>query len=694
VAITGSAALLGPALIGMLVLTGNTRVVPVVAAAMLFWVAVPPLLRATSSLALAGNLAILGVFGVLVFGAWVNGGLRAPGLAFAAIIPMAGLAFSGIRSGVVWSLGAILVVLAFWLVEHTSGPLPIPWPGGRTPARVVFGTLSGLVGVLLVYAVSFEVSKARTFLSLEQANQELARARDEAMAAATAKSRFLANMSHEIRTPMNGVLGMTELLLQTELSDEQRRLASTSFQSAKSLLAILNDILDFSKIEAGVLSLDVKPVAPHSLLSDVVGVFAHDAESKGLRLTTEVGAEVPDWVEVDETRLGQVLTNLVANAVRFTEAGEIRVVLSWRELDAGSGELRGDVQDTGVGIDSETQRRLFEPFTQADGSDTRRVGGTGLGLAISKEIIDRMGGEIGVDSAPGQGSRFWLRIPCRSAPAPMLHPALPEASRTGLRPVRGRILLAEDHAVNQQLVSAFLGNAGFEVIVVADGHAAVEAAASVEPALVLMDLQMPLLDGLAATRELRGQGFDRPIIGLTASAMLGDRERCLDAGMNDHLAKPFTGEALVALVSHHVEAARLPEAPLQGAPLPGAISLDAVIDPSGLDEIRKIDPDGSAGVLARVLGSYLDSLGSDVAEIAASVSRGAVGEVKRGAHKLKSSSAAMGACQVARVAAELEAAAREERRSELARLSAELATEAGRALPELRALLEEPSSES
>ncbi|HCL4026707.1 TPA: response regulator [Pseudomonas aeruginosa] len=374
----------------------------------------------------------------------------------------------------------------------------------------------------------------------EQAIGQLISAREEAEQANRAKSDFLAMMSHELRTPMNGVLGMLQLLETTEQTREQAEYMALATESTEHLLKVINDILDFSRIERGALELECIPFNLLELVQGSALVFQHSAQQRGLALELQIQAGLEN-IEVcgDPTRIRQILVNLLGNALKFTEEGAIHLSLEWQALDHDVLWLTCAVHDSGIGISPERLEHMFDAFQQADSSISRRYGGTGLGLAIARTLAERMGGTLQAESKEGSGSTFTLEIPLPFQQSP----AHRQQAAGDAAPVAAgqEILLVEDNPVNQTVIEAMLRSLGYRVTLVADGIQAVRSAERQRYDAILMDCRLPVLDGYSATREIRAQENGRrvPIIALTANALQGDRENCLQAGMNDYLAKPF-----------------------------------------------------------------------------------------------------------------------------------------------------------
>jgi signal transduction histidine kinase/CheY-like chemotaxis protein len=397
------------------------------------------------------------------------------------------------------------------------------------------------------------VTLVNDITDLKRDAQALAEARDAAQAANAAKSLFLANMSHEIRTPLNGVIGLAQALGQTELKPDQREMLELMQGSSRMLLTLLGDILDLARIESGRLSLEDEPFDLAAAVNEAADLYRASAAARGLALVVDVCPTCPSWVRGDVVRLKQVVCNLVSNAVKFTEAGLIKLDAQCGPAPGGAPTLRLAVSDTGIGFDGAQKDRLFGRFEQADGAVTRRFGGSGLGLAICRQLAEMMGGDLDCESEPGGGSTFILTVPLNAAEAPVI--ATPDAEPRPTREARAvRVLLADDHPTNRKVVELILASASVELTSVENGEQAVRAYREGTYDLVLMDMQMPVMDGLSATRAIRDFECEAerpitPIVMLTANALPEHVAAARIAGADRHLAKPFQAADLLALIA-------------------------------------------------------------------------------------------------------------------------------------------------
>jgi signal transduction histidine kinase/DNA-binding response OmpR family regulator len=528
-------------------------------------------------------------------------------------------------------------------------------------------------------AESFVFMESSIRNNIQQALHE----KEIAVKASQAKSEFLATMSHEIRTPMNGVLGMTELVLETEISSEQRRFMEMIKSSGFGLLDIINDILDFSKIEAGKLQIDNHPLQLQELIKHLVTSLSPLAKKKGLQLNYNLPQEMNTWVLGDRIRLRQILTNLISNAIKFTQQGEVLVSAVIFEQSATALSLQIRVQDTGIGIAPENQNRIFESFSQADSSTTRNYGGTGLGLAISKQLIEMMGGSIGFSSELAHGTTFWFDLKLKPTEQTLSDDALP-VSTIQKQPValQGKILLVEDHPVNQEFAVQILSGLGVELDVAGNGVKALKRLQEQHYDLVLMDCQMPVMDGYRATALIRQKeqenGSPRlPIIALTANAMLEDRQRCISAGMDDYLSKPFNKAQIVMLLQRWLPDASgsitvVEPVVVKEASVTKAVEPEMVVDKTTVTEAAELEMavsdaplllatiaqlqemDDNDGFFNRIIEAYLEKSPVDIEQLNQGLASSDPEALRKAAHSFKSSSYNLGAHKLAELCKTLE----------------------------------------
>jgi signal transduction histidine kinase/ActR/RegA family two-component response regulator len=530
---------------------------------------VPFLLRYRQSPMLCGNLLVALALGAFAALALVTGGPSAPVTPWLASLPMIAVFVTGARWGMLWTLLALLTVSGLYAAREMGFSFVEPFTASTL--RVLQWV--GLIRLVLCIAV---LTLAFRAIELTQ-RAALNAAMLAAQAADRAKSEFLANMSHEIRTPLTAILGYTEMLREGNRNPiEMMRIGcsdalETIQRNGEHLLQVINDILDLSKVEAGRLEVELGIVSPRQIVTDVVALFGARAAAKNLRLEARFDGESPDAIETDPTRLRQVLMNIVGNAVKFTERGPVRVDMKWKGPRTGPGRVEFAIRDSGIGMTPQELSRLFLPFSQADGSTSRRYGGTGLGLAICRRLVQMMGGTIEVTSEPEKGSCFTVSLPIvrtqwrstddatmasddEAAPRDLMDSGSAQDSCLAGH----RILLAEDCADNQRLIRYLLQSVGAEVALAENGQSAVDLALrelwqGSAFDLILMDMQMPVLDGYEATSRLRAAGYRQPIVALTAHARRSEHDKCRAAGCDEVCTKPIERAALYAAIRRRVK---------------------------------------------------------------------------------------------------------------------------------------------
>ena len=527
------------------------------------------------------------------------------------------------------------------------------------------GRYLGLISVLTMIRLQNRLLLELN-LELKDSLRELEDARQAAESANKAKSEFLSNMSHEIRTPMNAVLGLAQLLEKEQLAPDQRDMVRHIRTAGHSLMGIINDILDFSKIEAGKLRIELRPFTLPALLNQLDGVMGSAARGKGLGLRIDPPAGLTSALLGDDLRLGQILINLVGNAVKFTEHGEVRVVIVPVELTETTTRLRFEVHDTGVGIAPEVMATLFKPFTQADDSITRRFGGTGLGLSICKRLVELMEGIIDLESREGGGSTFWFEVPFHLTTAVGMDfiTGSVETVAGGPRLVGRRVLVVDDSDINRIIVARALALEGAQTVTANNGQQALHLlrAQPGEFDILLMDVQMPVMDGLTATRALRGDPClcELPVIAFTAGVFQDERQRALDAGVNDFLAKPVDLEEMVAvLLRWSSPATATTDSLAKGEPTPTGSadevrSLPAALP--GLDVAKGVATCGGEKLYRELIHELMRSHGDDVAAIRCALTTGNHQQAGRIAHTLKGVAGNLSAVTIYRIADELEIA--------------------------------------